>query len=169
MSNHICSLVYKRALGSLPRKALLALMADKADNDGTGVSVSKSSLAIELDISRQLVIRTIKSLVADGLLIECGKLECKQGFIVQYSINVEALRALPEPCKGGIARGKKATISAFLCRNVMERDKYRCVTCGTHLDLTCDHVLAESRGGETTLDNLQTMCRHCNSKKGARP
>ena len=63
---------------------------------------------------------------------------------------------------------KKKTISHSLRKRVFERDKYRCVSCGTHLDLTCDHIYPESKGGETTLENLQTMCRSCNSRKGTK-
>lgn len=31
-----------------------------------------------------------------------------------------------------------------------------------------DHIKPESWGGETSLDNLQTLCRSCNSKKNNR-
>jgi len=61
----------------------------------------------------------------------------------------------------------KVKISRTLSRKVFERDLYRCVTCGTHLDLSCDHIVPESKGGPTTFENLQTMCRPCNSRKGA--
>lgn len=64
-------------------------------------------------------------------------------------------------------RDGKARIPANLARQVMERDAYRCRHCGTHLALTCDHVVAESKGGPTTLENLQTLCQPCNSRKGA--
>jgi hypothetical protein len=63
---------------------------------------------------------------------------------------------------------EKARIGRALSRAVMERDAYRCVSCGTHVDLSCDHIIPESKGGPTTLENLQTMCRPCNSRKGAR-
>jgi 5-methylcytosine-specific restriction endonuclease McrA len=63
---------------------------------------------------------------------------------------------------------KKQKIGRSLSRAVMERDAYRCVTCGTHVDLCCDHIVPESKGGPTTLENLQTMCRPCNSWKGNR-
>lgn len=62
---------------------------------------------------------------------------------------------------------KKEKINRKLAKQVFERDAYRCVTCGSHIDLTCDHLIAESKGGETSFENLQTMCRPCNSKKGA--
>lgn len=65
-------------------------------------------------------------------------------------------------------RYQKKRISHSLRIKVFERDKYRCVYCGTHLNLTCDHIFPESKGGETTFDNLQTMCKSCNSKKGTK-
>jgi 5-methylcytosine-specific restriction endonuclease McrA len=38
-----------------------------------------------------------------------------------------------------------------------------------HFDqLELDHVVAESKGGPTTADNLTLACRPCNRKKGAR-
>lgn len=60
----------------------------------------------------------------------------------------------------------KKNISNSLRKSVFERDFYRCKNCNSHLDLCCDHVHPESKGGETTLENLQTLCRSCNSKKG---
>ena len=65
-------------------------------------------------------------------------------------------------------RQKKAKIHADLRRQVFERYAYRCVTCGGHHDLCIDHIVPESKGGETVFENLQAMCRSCNSKKGAR-
>ena len=63
---------------------------------------------------------------------------------------------------------KKKKISHELKKKVFERDEYRCKHCGTHLDLCADHIKPESWGGETTLENLQTLCRSCNSKKNNR-
>ena len=36
------------------------------------------------------------------------------------------------------------------------------------VDLCADHIVPESKGGITALENLQTRCRSCNSKKGAK-
>lgn len=51
---------------------------------------------------------------------------------------------------------------------IYQRDGHRCVTCGTDQDLSIDHILPVSKGGTNDLANLQTMCRPCNSRKGAR-
>lgn len=53
-------------------------------------------------------------------------------------------------------------------RAVMERDGYRCRSCGTDHDLSIDHINPRSAGGGHQLENLQTLCRACNSAKGAR-
>lgn len=51
---------------------------------------------------------------------------------------------------------------------VYERDEWRCRFCGTEERLSIDHIVPLSRGGTNDLDNLQTLCRSCNSKKGAK-
>jgi len=63
---------------------------------------------------------------------------------------------------------RKKVISQSLRTKVFERDEYRCLHCGTHVDLCADHIIPESKGGETSESNLQTLCRSCNSKKGAK-
>jgi hypothetical protein len=62
----------------------------------------------------------------------------------------------------------KQKIPHKLRQAVYERDAYRCVKCGSHKDLSLDHIHPESKGGATTLKNLQTMCRPCNSSKGVK-
>jgi hypothetical protein len=52
---------------------------------------------------------------------------------------------------------------------VFQRDNYRCCECGSGERLTADHIDPEINGGETALHNLQTLCRPCNSRKGAKP
>lgn len=51
---------------------------------------------------------------------------------------------------------------------VYERDGYACIECGRPTDLTCDHIIAVTSGGETILENLRTLCFPCNLKKSAR-
>lgn len=51
---------------------------------------------------------------------------------------------------------------------VYERDGYRCRRCGAEEPLSVDHIIPRSKGGPTTLENLQTLCCPCNSSKGDR-
>ena len=47
---------------------------------------------------------------------------------------------------------------------------YICACCGkkysNRLQLQVDHIIPLNRGGKTTLDNLQILCRSCNGRKG---
>ena len=63
---------------------------------------------------------------------------------------------------------RKKTIPQNLRTKVFERDAYRCLHCGAHLNLTVDHIKPESKGGTLDFDNLQTLCRPCNSRKGVK-
>ena len=53
-------------------------------------------------------------------------------------------------------------------QRVFERDAYRCRMCDGHRNLTIDHIMPRSAGGSDDDGNLQTLCRPCNSKKGAK-
>jgi hypothetical protein len=64
--------------------------------------------------------------------------------------------------------GVMKPISNKLRKMVYERDHCRCVTCGATDHLSLDHIIPWSLGGEDTMENLQTMCRSCNSRKGNR-
>lgn len=52
--------------------------------------------------------------------------------------------------------------------NVMKRDAKECQYCGSSRNLTIDHVMPKSRGGQDTWENLVTACDECNVKKGSR-
>jgi len=57
-------------------------------------------------------------------------------------------------------------------RNIFARDRSRCQYCGRHLpthELSLDHIIPRSRGGETTWENMVCACVKCNIKKGGRP
>lgn len=59
-------------------------------------------------------------------------------------------------------------IDPALRLHVYARDGFACLRCGTTSDLSLDHIHPWSKGGLDTEDNLQTLCRSCNSSKGAR-
>lgn len=57
---------------------------------------------------------------------------------------------------------------AFTRFNVFLRDCFQCQYCGDRDDLTFDHVIPRSRGGQTTWENVVTACAGCNLLKGGR-
>src|SRR6187397_360585 len=51
------------------------------------------------------------------------------------------------------------------------RDKFRCQYCGEKKaasELTLDHILPRSRGGDNSPVNIVTACVPCNNRKGSR-
>jgi len=56
----------------------------------------------------------------------------------------------------------------FSKKNVIVRDKHRCVYCGSKEVLTIDHVIPVSRGGKSNFENCVTACKPCNNKKDRR-
>ena len=51
-------------------------------------------------------------------------------------------------------------------REVLRRDKSQCQYCGSRRQLTLDHVIPRSKGGNHSWDNVVTACENCNSRKG---
>ena len=55
---------------------------------------------------------------------------------------------------------------------VMQRDNFKCCACGASpakdpdVLLHIDHIVPWSKGGPTTMENLQTLCSKCNLGKG---
>ena len=57
---------------------------------------------------------------------------------------------------------------AFTRFNVFLRDRFSCQYCGDREDLTFDHVVPRSKGGQTTWENVVAACSPCNLRKGDR-
>jgi 5-methylcytosine-specific restriction endonuclease McrA len=103
---------------------------------------------------------------------------------------------LGEPCltvHGGTSRdtGERSTLklhpiiaSTGLCHRraldpapaltnvaLFARDKHLCMYCGNHFsrhELTRDHVMPVSKGGQDIWENVVSSCLHCNLRKGSR-
>jgi 5-methylcytosine-specific restriction endonuclease McrA len=51
-----------------------------------------------------------------------------------------------------------------LCREVLQRDGWRCQSCGTLSNLQIHHKKFRSQLGEDSEDNLITLCSDCHEK-----
>ena len=81
---------------------------------------------------------------------------------------VETISSYQPPVRPTRRRTKKKPIPSGLRAKVFARDGHACLRCGCSdlLRLRADHVVPESKGGEASMANLQTLCMSCNSWKG---
>ncbi|MCL2147194.1 MAG: HNH endonuclease [Synergistaceae bacterium] len=67
---------------------------------------------------------------------------------------------------------QRALMTSSKRYDILRRDGFRCKVCGRSAaegaKLEVDHILPVSKGGKTTDDNLQTLCRECNQGKSAK-
>jgi 5-methylcytosine-specific restriction endonuclease McrA len=63
---------------------------------------------------------------------------------------------------------KPARHPAFTRFNVFLRDRFSCQYCAAREDLTFDHLVPRSKGGQTTWENVVTACAPCNLRKGGK-
>jgi 5-methylcytosine-specific restriction endonuclease McrA len=85
--------------------------------------------------------------------IKARRLELERPVIVQLLANVRIPRVALQPTRS----------------NILLRDDETCQYCGKRTrDLTLDHIIPRSRGGQSTWENLVASCKACNGKKGNR-
>ena len=48
---------------------------------------------------------------------------------------------------------------------IFNRDKKKCLCCGSNKKLQIDHIIPVAKQGENKISNLQTLCASCNSRK----
>src|SRR5215469_6655135 len=107
------------------------------------VLLSKQKVTFVDDSVRQLIEESIQA----------RRLELERPVIVQLLANVRIPRMALQPTRV----------------NILLRDDETCQYCGKHTrELTLDHVVPRSRGGQSTWENLVACCRPCNGRKGNR-
>ncbi len=103
-------------------------------------------------------------------LLTLGKVEVVEEYdhdvhSVSFSIKLPAVVRLLRFVKW---REKAAKFSRS---NIYARDHGKCQYCGKALaqqELTFDHVIPKSQGGDTAWENVVSCCVECNGKKGGR-
>jgi 5-methylcytosine-specific restriction endonuclease McrA len=93
----------------------------------------------------------VRALIEES--IRARRLELERPVIVQLLANVRVPRVALQPTRA----------------NILLRDEDTCQYCGKRSrDLTLDHIIPRSRGGQSTWENLVASCKTCNGKKGNR-
>lgn len=85
--------------------------------------------------------------------------------------DVERAAALLRPTKYGHVLAKasvRGDIPLAVRREVFAHDNWMCVYCKSKRRLEIDHVTPIAKGGTDERSNLQTLCRTCNRRKGAK-
>ena len=77
--------------------------------------------------------------------------------------------------KESLLRGihkRRAAIKLVVCdltaaewKTIKENQNYKCAICGEKKELTRDHIIPLTKGGQHTAANIQALCRSCNSRK----
>jgi len=53
-------------------------------------------------------------------------------------------------------------------KKIFELHGNYCLCCGANENITLDHIVSIHKGGQNSIDNLQPLCKSCNSKKGVK-
>lgn len=103
--------------------------------------------------------------------VELPKIELADAVLRALGLPDEPVEIPPmaDESTGERARSRRRALIPLVVRaRIIARDRFRCVKCRTDVDLTIDHIVPVVAGGTDDEANLQTLCRSCNSSKGAR-
>lgn len=131
-----------------PSAALLYVMAISwcSDHSSDGL-IDMDDLLYVLNASDE----DVDDLVASGLLLEPSE-DTDGKLAIRNYLGPDTRAYIPDSIR--IA--------------VYTRDGWECLRCGNPENLSLDHIHPWSEGGEDSIENLQTLCRSCNSWKGTR-
>lgn len=129
---------------------------------GRALQCKLSEMAAFLRITEASCSRALRSLCRSQLLVSD---RVGREVAVAMNVNMDSwivdLREQPEP---RLSR-EYDYIPQETRFAVYRRDSYRCLHCNAETRLSIDHIVPVSRGGTHDIDNMQTLCRSCNSRK----
>jgi hypothetical protein len=137
--------------------------SDQSDTHETGKGVRRSSLSCVL----LSVLHFVGVLVRWALVLALFVGIC--WVIAKIGLGAAEAKIAGYEAKKRRARilGRRESIPERVRQEVWRRDQGRCVYCGSRERLEFDHIIPFSRGGSSTVRNLQLLCERCNRRKGA--
>lgn len=133
-----------------PNDLMRQRLFDQADLDWMHGFLNGETCLKPEDAFSEKTLQTIRSFLNSGLLTT----EAYEQHLQSYPVRRQ---------KACAAIASTKTRSA-----VLKRDGHKCRRCRSTKNLSVDHIVAVYNGGDNSLDNLQTLCRSCNSSKGHR-
>lgn len=102
--------------------------------------------------------------------IEFINIDDEKPYVDDFNSEVDLDKSNEEPNEQ-FQHKTKRDINLRLRFKIMKRDNFKCCSCGASpakepsVELHIDHIVPWSKGGETVIDNLQTLCSKCNLGK----
>jgi len=110
------------------------------------------------------------SLIAFVEYINSNDNEEKEDCTIERNISEKKEICIKNEYKKYLKRTTR-NINLKLRFRVLQRDNFKCCFCGSspakdpNIELNVDHIVPWTNGGETIIDNLQTLCSKCNLGK----
>ena len=157
------------------RKLVLIELAYGANDDGE-CWMSHQDIANRCAISRRSVINHISALEKSGLIIKQYRFNSFNGsesniYVMRFGDSDSTLirsssRKSLARVKNNYLKKRRSAISKATRNQVFDLLGNRCLGCGSYDEICIDHVVPLVGGGSSSIDNMQPLCRTCNSEKG---
>lgn len=146
---------------------LLVTIYRKTESVGKGFKrISQLEIANITGLTTRSIITALRSLEGKGIITSIGETRAMKNYSINTDMLYNVCLNIDNFKKARVYGASRAIIPQVVKSKVFENDFYRCVNCGTHKDLTLDHILPVSKGGNDEIENLQTLCKPCNISKG---
>lgn len=116
--------------------------------------------------------KNLSAISSGAYLRKFGKWSSALEQFVSYIDQDNSMEALDgETLEESLDHKTKRDINLRIRFKVLMRDNFKCCACGASpakdpsVELHVDHIIPWSKGGETTIENLQTLCSKCNLGK----